>query len=497
MAFDFALIFSLTNLVTNFLGVFIGIIFGAIPGISTAMTVALFLPFTFAMEPIQAFAFLLGLYVAGTYAGAITAILIKTPGTPAAAATVLDGYPLAQQGRANEALSIVTIASFIGGSFGSLILILLAPRVASVALMFGPAEFFAIGLFGLSIIASLSTENFLKGILAACLGVLVSTVGMDPITGSIRMTFGYMPLIGGIEFISVLIGLFAVSEILTKLEKIAREKAIGDISVEGKMVSLKTIKDNAFNIVRSCIIGILVGIIPAIGTGTGAWISYNEAKRGSKNKDLFGKGSTEGLFAAETANSAVTGGSLIPTLTLGIPGDVITAVMLGAFLIQGLTPGPALFRDHPEVVTGIYVMFILSDVFMIILGLLGIRLFAKILKVPLDILMACVLVVCLLGAYAYNLSILNMRIALIAGVVGYIFQKAKFPVPPVILGLILGPLVESNFRRALTISHGSFDIFITRPISALFIFIAVMAFVAPILSKQYKKYKAYKNSHTT
>ena len=496
MNFDLAAIFSFANVSANFMGTLIGIVFGAIPGISTAMTLALFLPFTFGMEPVQALGFLMGIYVGGNYGGAITAILIKTPGTPAAAATVLDGYPLAQQGKAKEAISIATIGSVIGGMVGSVFLIVFAPMIASVALVFGPAEFFAIGLFGLSMISSLSSDNFLKGIIAACIGLLLATVGMDPITGSIRMTFGSRTMISGIEFISVMIGLFAISEILLKLEKIVKERAVGPMALSGNIVSFKVIKQNALNIARSCLIGLGVGIIPAIGTGTGAWISYNEAKRASKNKEEFGKGSREGIFAAETANTAVTGGSLVPTLTLGIPGDVMTAVMLGAFLIQGLTPGPALFRDHPDVVTGIYVMFIISDIFVLILGFLGIRVFASILKIPIDFLMTCVVVVCLLGAYAYNLSVFSMRIALVMGVVGYIFNKAKFPIPPIILGLILGPLVESNFRRALTISRGSFDIFL-RPISATFIFIAMMAFIWPIISKQYKKYKAHKKAQAT
>ncbi|MCL2852779.1 MAG: tripartite tricarboxylate transporter permease [Defluviitaleaceae bacterium] len=491
---DLSVIFSTTNLVTSLLGSIIGIIFGAIPGISTAMTVALFLPFTFAMEPIQAFAFLVAIYVTGAYAGAITAILIRTPGSPASAASVLDGYPMAQQGRAAEAISIATVASFVGGLFGSVILIGLAPHVANIAMLLGPPEFFAVGLFGLSIIASLSTDNFLKGILAACLGVLVSTVGIDPVAGTIRMTFGNRGLIGGVEFVSVLIGFFAFSEILKKIEERRKEADAPKMTVSGKLVSLKTVWSNFFNMIRSCVIGVLVGIVPAVGTGVGSWVSYNEARRAAKDKSNFGKGDPRGIFAAESANNAACGGALIPTLTLGIPGDHITAIMLGAFLIQGLTPGPTLFRDNPEIVMGIYMMFMVSVVFMFILGMLGVRVFAKILDIPLNILMPCVLILCLLGTYSNTMNIIDMRIALIAGVFGYFFQKAKFPIPPIILGLILGPLVEFNFRRALLMSNGDFSIFVTRPISAIFIFIAVMAFISPILSKQYKKYKEARNA---
>jgi len=489
---DIANIFSLTNIVINFFGVVIGIIFGAIPGINTTMTVALFLPFTFGMAPITAFGFLLGMYVGGTYGGSITAILIKTPGTPAAVATVFDGYPMAQQGRAAEALSIAGIASFIGGIFSCAILIILAPRLARVALLFGPAEYFAVGVFGLSIVASLSTDNFIKGIIAAGFGLLIATVGMDPITGALRLTFGNRSMMGGVEFVSALIGLFAISEVFCKLETIFKDKAIENIaSVSSRMVSLKTLKENTVNFIRSCFIGVTVGIIPATGAATAALISYNEAKRASKNKELFGNGSAEGIIAAETANNAVTGGALVPLLTLGIPGDVITAVILGAFLIQGLSPGPNLFVQHGHVVRGIYALLILSNIFMLAIAIVGLRVFEKVIKIPTNILMPLVLVVCLTGAYVTNLSYFNMKVALVLGVIGYIFNKAKFPVAPVLLGIILEPIVESNFRRALTISHGSYDIFL-RPICFVFLLISLLAFLFPIITKQYGKYKKRK-----
>ncbi|MCL1940630.1 MAG: tripartite tricarboxylate transporter permease, partial [Synergistaceae bacterium] len=437
--------------------------------------------------------FLLGIYAGGTYGGSITAILIRTPGTISAAATVLDGYPMAQQGRAAEALSIAAIASFIGGIFSCVILIILAPRLARVALLFGPAEYFSIGVFGLSIVASLSTDNFIKGFIAAALGLLIATIGMDPITGSIRLTFGNRDMMGGIEFIPVLIGLFAISEVILKLEGIFRDKVVKNIaSVSGRLASLKIWKANIFNIVRSSVIGVIIGIIPATGAGTACWIAYNEAKRTSKNKELFGKGAPEGVIAPEAANNAVTGGALVPLLTLGVPGDVVTAVILGAFMIHGLSPGPELFRQHAHIVTGIYAMLILANIFMLIIGLTGIRVFTKILKIPTNILMPLVFVICLVGAYASNLSIFNMQVALLFGVIGYIFNKANFPVAPVLLGIILEPIVESNFRRAIIKSHGSFDIFL-QPISLVFLLISLSAFLFPILAKQYGKYKTRRN----
>ncbi len=465
----------------NLMGVAVGIIFGALPGLTATMGVALFLPFTFGMDPISAFALLLGIYVGGIYGGSITAILIRTPGTPAAAATVLDGYPLAQKGEAFGALSGATIASFIGGLISCLALIMLAPQLARVALQFGPPEYFAVGLFGLSIVSSLSADNVLKGVLAAMFGLMLSTVGMDPITGSTRYTFGNVTLMGGIDFVSSLIGLFAISEVLAKIENTGTLGQVGGLKhVGGKMISVKTLTANLVNLVRSSLIGTAIGIIPATGSGMASWLSYNEAKRASKEPGKFGTGSYEGVIASEAANNAVTGGALVPLLTLGIPGDVVTAILMGSLMLQGLTPGPQLFTDYPAVVSGIYAMLILANVFMLILGLIGINAFVRVLKVPPSVLMPCVLGLTFVGAFAINNSIFDMRVAVLMGVVGYLFTKTGFPVPPILLGIILGPIIESNFRRAVTISKGSMDIF-CRPISLVFILLAVAAFFWPLV----------------
>jgi putative tricarboxylic transport membrane protein len=488
--FDLSSVLSLTNIMFNLAGVTIGIIFGAIPGLTATMGVALFLPFTFGMETIASFALLLGIYVGGIYGGSVTAILIRTPGTPASAATVLDGYPLAEQGKAFEALSMATIASFIGGIFSCIVLIMLAPQLARVALSFGPAEYFAVGLFGLSIVATLSSGNMLKGFLAALLGLLISTIGMDPVTGTVRFTFNSVNLTGGVDFVSALIGMFAVAEVFSKLEKIYNvEDMSGLKKVKGKVVSLKILVANSVNLLRSSVIGTVIGIIPATGSGVASWLAYNEAKRASKEPENFGKGAFEGVAASEAANNAVTGGALVPLLTLGIPGDVVTAVMLGALMIQGLTPGPLLFRDNAEVVTGIYVMLILSNVFMLLLGLLGINAFVKILKVPANILMPIVLVLCFIGAYAINNRVSDVALALFMGIVGYLFTKVDIPVPPMLLGIILAPIIEANLRRALIISQNDWGTFFTRPVSLLFIVISIFSFLWPLIRQQYQKYK--------
>ncbi|MDP3388296.1 MAG: tripartite tricarboxylate transporter permease [Eubacteriales bacterium] len=483
--------FTLASVLFCFIGTCIGIIFGAIPGLTTTMAIALFLPFTFGMEAIPAFALLLGLYCGGVYGGSITAILINTPGTPAAAATALDGYPLARQGKALEALSLATLASFIGGMFSCIVLILVAPQLAKVALSFGPPEYFAISFFGLSMVATLAADNIVKGVIAACFGLFIAMIGIDPIGGSLRFTFGTIHLIAGIDLICALIGLFAISEVFSKLETIYRDKGLGHMEqIKGKFVTLKILKANAFNFLRSSIIGTIIGIIPATGVGMANWVSYNEAKRATRHPELFGKGSYEGVAASEAANNAVTGGAMVPLLTLGVPGDTMTAILLGALMIQGLAPGPKLFIDHPEVVTGIYGMLALANFFMLAVGLGLINLFVKIIKVPAKVLMPLVLIMCFVGSYAIQNSLFDVYVTLIFGIIGYLLVKAKFPIPPILLGIILGPLIESNFRRSITMSRGDMSIFFTRPISAVFIGIALIAMVAPILREKLTAKKA-------
>ena len=467
-----------------------GIVFGAIPGMTATMGVAIFLPFTFSMDPVTSFALLLGIYCGGTYGGSITAILIKTPGSPASAATVLDGYPLAQQGKALEALSAATIVSAIGGLFSCAILILVAPQLANVALKFGPPEYFAVGLFGISVVTTLSSDNLIKGLISACIGLGIATIGMDPIAGTTRFTFGNMNLMGGIYFVAALIGLFAVSEALSKLETsrddIAKFKASEKNDLHGHFVKFTVLRKNIFNLIRSSVIGTFIGIIPGTGSGVASWLSYNEAKRVSKNKDKFGNGAIEGVIASEAANNGVTGGTLVPLLCLGIPGDVVTAVLLGALMIQGLSPGPSLFTDRPDVINGIYVMLIIANIFMLILGLVGVKWFVKVLNVPSNILMPLVLVMCFIGSYAINNSVFDMTSMLCMGILGYLLIKGGFPIPPILLGIILESIIESNFRRALTMSQGDYSIFISRPICLIFLIISVISFIYPMIVKLVK-----------
>lgn len=490
---DFSTVFTFSTVMYSMLGTLFGILFGFLPGLSCTMAVAVILPFTFKMESVAAFALLLGTYCGGMFGGAITAILIKTPGTPQNAATVLDGYPMAQKGQAKRALTAATITSFIGGIFSCAILYFLAKPLANVALEFGPPEYFAVGLFGLSIVSSLSGKNILKGVIGACFGLMLSTIGSDPVTGIMRFTFGSTKLMAGLQIVAVLIGLFAIAEVFTKLEASRRPKAedkVGDIS--GKGVSAKDLLKNWFNMLRSAVIGVIIGIIPGTGGGTAAWVSYNAALRSSKNPEKFGTGCLEGVVASETANNAVTGGALVPLLSLGIPGDTVTAVLLGALMIQGLTPGPTLFAEHPDVVNGIYVMLILANIFMLIFGLLGVRGLVKVLKIPTNILFTCVLLLCCVGAFAMRNNVFDIQTAVIMGVLGFLLVKAGFTVPPILLGMILGNMIESNLRRSLIMSGGSASILFNRPISLILIIVSVIMFVWPIAREMVRKAKAKK-----
>ena len=469
---DLASILTFTNILICMLGVAAGIVIGALPGLTPTMGVALLLPITFGMDMLPSFALLLGIYVGGTYGGSIAAILIRTPGTPQAVATVLDGYPLARSGKASEALSTACIASGFGGIFSNIVLICLAGQIAKVALAFGPAEYFAIGIFGLSMVASFCAKSISKGLFACGVGLMISTIGVDQIGGMSRFAYT-KSMLGGIQTVSALIGLFAITEVIVKAVDSVNHVKMEDTVVSSKLVPFSEIKHNILNMFRSAAIGTFVGIVPATGGGIAAFLAYNEARRASKHPEMFGEGAYEGLFAAETANNGVTGGALVPLLTLGIPGDTITAVLMGALTIQGLTPGPMLFQNSPEVITGIYTMLLVCNIFMIILGLAGTRLFMHVIKIPNDVLLPCVMLLCFIGSFASGNKIFDVGTAVVMGIIGFLFSLADIPAAPCLLGIILGSTVETNFRRAMVISNGSYSIFVQKPICLVFLLISL------------------------
>ena len=471
------LLFTLENILWINLGVLIGAIFAAIPGLSVILCIILFLPVTYTMTAIPGMMFLLGIYCAGGYGGSVSAILINTPGTPHAAATMMDGHPMSKQGRTKAALKIALYASTFGGIFSALVLLFLGPQVAKVSAMLGTAEYFMVCLFGMTIIAGVSGKSLTKGIIAACLGLLVSCIGADPMTSYDRFTFGISRLYLGLDTAVVLIGLFALVEIIGKAE-LKRDQMNLKAGKLGEKDDGKITKDEFKRMVRpmivSSIIGSCVGIVPGTGASEASWFSYNTAKNMSKHPEEFGNGSVEGIAAAESANNAVCGATLVPLLTLGIPGDGCVAIMLSALMINGLNPGLSLFTTDGDIMYAIMLGLILVNIFMFIQGKYLTGLFAKVVSIPTEILTPIIVIFCFAGAFSVNNNYFDLSIALVFGVISYLMRKLELPAVPMLLGLVLGGMTETNFRRALLISDGSPKIFFSSVFCWIFIALIVI-----------------------
>jgi putative tricarboxylic transport membrane protein len=481
IALGFADIFHLMNLVAIAFGVMAGIIVGALPGLTATMAVAIITPLTFSLPPEIGINLLLGIYVGGIYGGSISAILIRTPGTPAAIVTVFDGYPLAQKGRASEALYMALFASFSGGIISALILITVSPQLAKMALKFGPAEYFGLTVFGISIIASVSGKSLTRGLISGVLGVLLSTVGMDLFTGVPRFTFGQTYMLAGFKLVPVLIGVFAVSEVLYQIRNIGKKQISFQGQIDKLFIRWKEMKKYMWTIIKSGLIGTFVGIVPGTGGGIASFIAYAEAKRVSKRPEEFGEGALEGVAAAESSNNATTGGALVPMMTLGIPGDPLTAVLIGAFMIQGLQPGPLLFQHHGRTVFALFAGLLVANLLLFALGYLGLRFFAKIAHVPVSILSPTIVVLCFVGSYAVGNSMLDVVVMVVMGIVGYLMRKYEFPGGPLVIGFILGPMVEKSLRQSLTRSHGSWLIFLKSPICLVFLILTILSIIYPMI----------------
>ena len=463
----FSLFLSWQNILVVGIGVAIGTIIGAIPGMTTPMGVALALPFTFSMPPVAAILLLLGVYKGGLYGGSISAILIKTPGTPAAACTVLDGYPLSQKGEARKALDIALYASCTADLISNLSLILFAGVLASFALSFGPPEFFTLIVFSLTIIAGVSGPSLTKGILSACLGLMLATIGLDLVYGTERFIFGDYRLMAGLNFIPVLIGLFAIPEIINRAANRARPGGLRAQNL-GVGATLSDYLSVLKSTIRGSIFGVILGAIPGIGGAPAAFLSYSEARRTSKNPEKFGKGSIEGVAAAEAGNNGVAGATMIPLLALGIPGDVITAVILGAFMIHGLRPGPILFDQNLPMIYALFMGMLLSSAYLLVVGKVAIRFFSRVATVPNRILYPIVFVLCVYGAYAVNNNLFDILVMLVMGLVGYGMLRFEIPVAPFLIAYVLGPLLEDNFRQSLLIGDGDNTIFFRNAICIVF-----------------------------
>ena len=462
------------------IGLAAGIIIGALPGLTGTMGIALLLPLTYGMSSIHGMMLLLGVYCGGIYGGSITAILINTPGTPASAATSLDGYPMAQQGHAKRALHDALAASMIGGLISCIILLTCAPMVAKFALNFGAREYFALSLFGLTIIASVGGKSGLKGLLMGFAGLLLGCVGIDSLEGVSRFTFGNNYLTGGFNIIPVLIGLFAITEIMTKSRDI--NKAVGTtVAVEEEKVSFADVLRYKIVLLKSSVIGAFIGAVPGTGAAIASFLAYNEAHRTSKHPEEYGMGSEEGLVACESSNNAVTGATMIPLLTLGIPGDTNTAVLLGALTMQGIQPGPMLFTKQANWVYSIMIGMMLVNLFMYLQGRLFVKGFSNITKISTKIMVPCLVVLCVIGAYAIKYNTFNAAAMVVIGVIGYLLKKLDFPLTPMVIGLVLGNLCESNMRRALLLSRGNWLTFFQSPIACVFLALAVFMLFFPMI----------------
>ncbi len=455
-------------------GVVMGLVISAMPGLTVSMAVVLLLPFTFYLESGPSLGLMLGVFVGGMAGGAISAILINIPGNPASVITNVDGYPMTKKGRADLALGIAFLSSILGGLFGLVVLILVAPQLAEFALLFGAPEQAILVLLGLTLVAGFSEGAIIRGLISAGVGFAIATIGLDPISAAPRYTFDVVIFQQGISFIPVMIGMFAVPVAIQSLRQNKGEAQMNNTVTVHSFNAIKEafgkLKSLAGCIIRSSTIGTIIGAIPGTGSAIAATLSYQYAERFSRNRETpFGEGHPEGISAPEAANSALTGGALIPMLILGIPGDPVTAVMLGALIIQGLTPGPLLFQDSPEVVYGLFGSYGIALLVLFIVALFGIPFFVRAVRIPVRILMPAIVLMCVVGSYALKNSILDVWIMLFFGVLAFYMQKWKYPVLPMLLALILGPILEEQFRMSLIIGLGDPLIFFKKPISLTFI----------------------------
>ncbi len=469
------------------IGVFVGTIIGMLPGLGPISAIAVMIPMTFGMEPSIALIMMAGVYYGAIFGGSTSSILLNAPGVSGTVATAFDGYPMAQQGKAGKALAIAAIASFVGGTVSVILLMLLAPALSSVAISFGPPAYFALMVLGLTAIASLSEGSTTKALISAVAGFMVVTIGIDAQTGTQRFTFGSINLLDGIDFLVIALGLFAIAEVCTlvlnrKDTSLKKFHNIGSLRL-----SKKDFKEMSGPMSRQSLLGFLIGVLPGAGATIASFIAYISEKRIAKKPEEFGKGSVKGLTAPETANNAATSGAFVPLLSLGIPGSGTTAVMLGAFLVMGVQPGPMLMTERPEIFWGVIASMYIGNIFLLILNLPLIPYFAKVLKIPRPMLISLVIVFSMIGVYAVSFNTFDLYMLLLFGAIGFIMRLFSFPAPPFILAFILGGMMEQSFRQSLTISNGDLMIFITNPISCALLILSLLSFVFPLIGVVRKK----------
>lgn len=480
LSHGFALIANWQIFAIIVIGVAVGIAGGAMPGMSAASTVALLVPFTFTMSPIASLILLTAIYSGATYGGSITAIGINAPGTPEAAVMAMDGYALTKQGMPGKGLGISVLSATIAGMVSTVLLIVISLPLASIALSFGPPEYFALAFFGLSIISSLAKGGILKGFISAFFGLLVAVIGLDPIVGSLRFTFGSISLINGIPFIPALIGLFAVSEAFVLIRDGA-DKAPEASKISASTPTTKEFLEMLPFIGVGIIIGLLVGIMPGAGATVASIIAYGVAKKMSRHPERLGHGALEGIATPEAADKASMSGALVPLLTLGIPGSSTTAVLIGAFMIQGIAPGPLLFKEHPDIVYSLFASLFLANLVLLVMGYFGIPLFTRLVRIPKNVMAVAILAITTLGSYADGGNMTSVWIVLLFGIIGYIMKSYSIPPAPAVLAMVLGPMVEVNFRQSMILSDSNLSIFMTRPVALILIIVGILSFVWPIV----------------
>lgn len=438
-------------------GVIGGIVIGALPGLTAVMAVAVLMPFTFGMEPLSGMMMMVGIYTSTIYAGSIPAILMKVPGTPSSAAAVLDGYPMAQQGKAGAALKTSLLSSFVGAIVGGILLGFTAPFLASIALLVTQGQYFMIALFALTIIASLSEASLAKGLLSGALGLFLATIGTDALTGIARFTFDVPELRSGVDFIPILIGLFGVSEAIHQFERRFRYEGGKSHGIGSFKLPKGSVRKLLPTWGSGSVIGYLIGVLPGTGGEVASFVSYNESRRWSKDKASFGKGNPIGLASAEVAHNAAVPGTLAPTLTLGIPGNSVAAVMIGVLTVHGLRPGPQLFEGSTDLVYGILWGFILVAFALLLIGLVSVRIWGQVLRIPPNLMWPAILTICVIGAYSIRSSTFDVIVMLAAGLLGYGFDRMRIPTTPLVIGLLVGPIAETGFRRATILAEGSYS----------------------------------------
>ncbi len=482
-------LFTLPVLAYMLLGTVIGIIIGALPGLTAMMAVSVLVPLTYTLSPTAGIIMLLGVYCGANYGGSISATLVNIPGTPSAVMTTMDGYPLGQKGKAGLAIGTATVASGLGGIFSVVTMAMFAPLIANIALKFTSLEIFAIALFGVTIMGYISPGSVLKGLISGVFGLLIGCIGFDPTTAVPRFTFGEQNLLSGVQFVAAMIGLFGLAEILLASEKIKDLQTRPELfKMQNPLECLKYLRTLWGNLLRSSVIGVIVGAVPGTGGTIAAIVGYAVQKKVSKNPEGMGKGAVEGIAAPEAANNACCGGALTTLLSLGIPGDAVTAILIGAFVLHGLTPGPMLFESNPDLVSAIFIGMFLIQMLIIALGLNFAQYFAKLLLVPRPILNTIILALCVVGTYGVQNSIFDIGTMIVFAVLGYVMAKASIPRAPIVLALILGPVMEENLRRWLSLAEGHVleslaGAFTTNPIAMAILAITALTLVLPLFQK--------------